>query len=285
MMVTRVGINAGSTTEAGFASTPGGRAFYVLERPESIRDFAVLVCSPLYSEHLRNNRREVLLSRGLAARGIPTLRFHYLGVGNSDGDTADATAQSMITDVTEMGGFLAEQVGVPVTTVVATRMGATLATHAKLDADTYALWDPVHNGASFVRDALRARMIMETKSGNTMTKAELDEMMERDGFVGIAGFPITKALRDSTADLKIPSDADHIRRLRVTIFRTGDMGGAERRALEGWATNLDRPMDVVSSNFDEGWWFHQNTNLLTPEESEESYRSTVDPTVEWIASQ
>ena len=284
MMATRVGINSGSTTETGYAPTPGGHVFYVLEKPDEIRADAVLICSPLYSEHLRNNRREVLLSRGLTAHGIPSLRFHYRGFGNSDGDSADATAQSMVEDIANMNAFLAERLDVAVSTVAATRMGTTLASHADLSADTYALWDPIHNGASFVRDALRARMIMETKSGVTMSSADLTEMMERDGYIGIAGFPVTKSLRDSTKDFKLPTGASHIKHMHVTIFRTGEMGGAERRALEVWAPDLAEPMTVVSSDFEEGWWFHQNTNLLTPEESEKTYRVTVDRTLDWIVN-
>ena len=284
MMSTTVTINAGSTTETGFASTPHGYVFYVLERPDNMSDRAALVCSPLYSEHLSNNRREVLLSRGLATHGIPSLRFHYRGVGNSDGDSAAATSASMIEDIRAMEGFLADRTGVPVTIAAATRLGATLAAHAGLSADRYALWDPIHNGASFVRDALRARLIIETKSGVTTSSADLTAMMERDGFVGVAGFPVTKALRDSTTDLKLPSGANGIRHLHVTIFRTGDMGSAERRALESWAPNLAEPMTVVSSDFEEGWWFHKDTNLLTTAQQEASYRTTVDRTIDWIVS-
>ena len=68
---TQVSLAPDFTTEAGFLETPRGRLFYVHDRPHRATSFSVLVASPILSEALKNNRREVLLSRSLASRGVP----------------------------------------------------------------------------------------------------------------------------------------------------------------------------------------------------------------------
>ena len=278
----QVELHPGSTTETGFLKTDSGYMFYVLERPHSAGDFAVLVCSPLYSERLKNNRREVLLTRGLAQQGMPTLRFHYLGTGNSDDNPNGPTVQSMVRDASRAADLLATQGGAPVTVVVGTRLGATIAAHADHGADYFAFWDPAMSGKSYMREVLRAHIIVAMKAGRTVSTSDLSKLMEDEGYVDVVGFAIRKSLSDSGQDFALPTDARNVRGLHTTLFRNSEIAKAEQRSLDRWATNLDEPMTVLNADFEEGWWFHQNTNLLTPDETELLDRRTMDTTAAWI---
>ena len=277
---THAELYAGSTTEAGFLETAAGRVFYVTERPHELAAFAVLIATPLFSERLKNNRREVLLSRALAAAGVPTVRFHYLDTGNSDDSPTGPTTESLIASTNAAAEHLAETTNLPIRAVVGTRLAATVLAHADHGAPYYSVWDPVHKGSSWLREVLRTRIIVAMKGGNTVSQSDLDKIMERDGEVDIVGFSINASLAESVKDFALPTDDQSIKALQVTLFRQSELGGAERRALEAWAPNLDSPMSVTN-DVEESWWFHQNTNLL-PDDIEETYEATVQRVAEWI---
>jgi alpha-beta hydrolase superfamily lysophospholipase len=118
---------ASSTTEeAGFFGAAPERMFggFVLPtRPAG----AVLISSSLYAEQARNYRREVILARALARRGIASFHYHYRGTGHSDGDAAALTFGSMVADAREAVGILRERVGDVSLGFIGTRLGGYVA--------------------------------------------------------------------------------------------------------------------------------------------------------------
>ena len=88
----------GSRAEACFVETERGALFMVTHLPAGPAQGAVVVCSPIQSELLKNNRHEVMLARRLASQGVAVARFHYIGTGNSDGEVGDVTIDGMAAD-------------------------------------------------------------------------------------------------------------------------------------------------------------------------------------------
>ena len=76
-------ISGTATTEVRYLGPEGARIITVTHRPAGPVRGAVVIASPIQSEYLKNNRREVLIGRELAERGIAVRRFHYRGMGLS----------------------------------------------------------------------------------------------------------------------------------------------------------------------------------------------------------
>src|SRR5262245_1310438 len=149
-----------STTElAGFLGADEDRLFGVFTQPSTEASGVVLMCSSLYSEAARNYRREVILARELAARGIASLRFHYRGSGYSDGDPATLDFRSMIMDAAEALTELRERYPSAPAACLGTRLGAFVSASLARSNPSMALllWDPVDSPAVIFQDVLKAR--------------------------------------------------------------------------------------------------------------------------------
>ena len=75
-----------------------------------------------------------------------------------------------------------------------------------------------------------------------------------------------------------------LRRLHITALNPRGLGKAALRAIEEWAGSLAEPPDLHHTTFDEGWWFHQDTNLLSPTIGEELNREVAHRTADWLAT-
>src|SRR3712207_4346225 len=81
-----------------FFGSPGEQMLATTHMPLGTPLGGVVICSSLRAEFETNYRREILLGRALADRGIAVHRFQYRGTGNSDGDARDVTFESMQLD-------------------------------------------------------------------------------------------------------------------------------------------------------------------------------------------
>jgi alpha/beta superfamily hydrolase len=194
---------ATSTIEmAGFltAETGSDRLFGSFALPPGDPTACVVISSSLYAESARNYRREVILARDLAVRGIASLRFHYRGSGYSDGDPAALTFPSMCADAARAVVHLRERCpGVPIG-YVGTRLGALVAATAARDSSPapMLLWDPVPGAAAFFHDAVKARraggMIADRQHGDA---AAGEDDPWATGYLDSLGYRLPVGLRDS----------------------------------------------------------------------------------------
>jgi alpha/beta superfamily hydrolase len=194
---------ATSTTEmVGFLGAEPGmdRLFGSFALPSGQPRACVLISSSLYAENGRNYRREVILARELAVRGIASLRYHYRGTGYSDGDPAAISFPSMCADAADALTQLSERCpGVPVG-YVGTRLGALVTASAARDSSRapVLLWDPVPSAAAFFQDAAKARraggMVSDRQQADG---AGGEEDPWATGFLDSLGYRMPVGLRDS----------------------------------------------------------------------------------------
>lgn len=121
---------------------------------------AVLICPPWGPEYQFSHRAIRVLARRISECGFHVLRFDYSGTGDSWGDTTEGALDVWDRDVAGATEELFRVSGEESITLVGMRIGAVLAMRAaaRVEADRLVLWDPVIDGAAWIReiDALDA---------------------------------------------------------------------------------------------------------------------------------
>jgi pimeloyl-ACP methyl ester carboxylesterase len=108
----------------------------------------------------------VNFARDLAQRGYPVLRFDYMGNGDSDGEFEESTLETMLSDTECAIGTLRQMaVGIETVNLLGLRLGATIAAlsaEQNRDVKKLILWEPIVNGASYMREMLRINLSTQT---------------------------------------------------------------------------------------------------------------------------
>ncbi|MBA2497882.1 MAG: alpha/beta hydrolase [Acidimicrobiia bacterium] len=193
---------SGTNDGVGYVQAPGGeRLFVVRHQPADAGPRAVVVCPSICNDFLVNYRREVVLARTLAGRGIDTVRFHYRGTGNSDGADEALSFDSMVDDLTTV----IERVVDPAAavTLVATRFSGVVAAAAaaRRGIARLALVEPTTGLDRFFKEAWRARHLRTLTASETsnVPAPDLHESLGRQGWVDILGFAVHQRLVASAA--------------------------------------------------------------------------------------
>lgn len=169
------------------------------------KNVAVVLCYPIINEYLRSHRAFVRLATQLAAEGFHVLRFDYYGCGDSYGEEDDGCllewAENLSTAVDELKqGCDAAHI-----CLVGLRVGATLALRAAAkrdDIDTLVLWEPVVNGADYLREIKRFHVDSAVVEGLPKTgKGRGDD----DRHLELLGFRIPDIMVDEFLDLDLLS--------------------------------------------------------------------------------
>jgi alpha-beta hydrolase superfamily lysophospholipase len=128
----------------GWLHLPAGRA---------PRRTAVVLCHPFGQEFVLAHRAFHGFARLLAEAGFATLRFDWWGTGDSQGDLEEARLETWTRDVALAMRTVRERVKCDDVALAGMRLGGTLAALAGADAPLAALllWDPVVDGATFLR--------------------------------------------------------------------------------------------------------------------------------------
>lgn len=257
-----------------------GDVFCVTHLPEGRATARVVICSPVYSEFLKNNRREVLLARRLAAGGLAVQRFHYRGTGNSGGDPAGLSLTSMTEDAKLAAARLSEAAGEGPIDVVSTRLASLVSTSITGSDSRIVMWEPVHQGKQYFRELTRALLILGVKHGEGRTAQDLEAEFTERGRLDIAGFAVARSLRDSVVSqaLEIPTGTGAVR--VVQLGRTTEA----RKDIVALATSAEkagRDATTTVLELEEAWWFHLDVNLLAAEDSTLD-DSLVDLTADWL---
>ena len=277
----------GSITEPGFFDTDTGSLFGVTHVPSTPTGFGVVVASPINNDYLKNNRREVLLSRRLAERGIAVQRFHYAGTGNSDGHAPDLTIGSMIADTEQAAVRLRERAGAERLLFMGSRMGALAAAGAASSHDApLALWEPITEGRKYFRELFRTMMIvgMNASDGDGASMSDIKEAFERDKTMDVAGFSVGWALHEDASTRKLGEVyGDGNAPVFLAQFREKAELKPEYAKLAAAWEEGGRKVTTHHVPFEEAW--HLFVFGFRAEEERQHSQDLLDTTVDWIAAQ
>jgi pimeloyl-ACP methyl ester carboxylesterase len=195
-----------------FFSAADRPLYGVFHAPAPGREGAPLVvhCHSVGVEQVTMYRNEVLAARRAAARGFPVFRWHGRGHGDSGGDFADVTLESLVEDAlaaADHGMGLARASGV---VWLGVRFGALVAAAAlarRADSRGLALWEPVHRPADYFRAQLRGMLFSMVAKGER-PDATVDQLMDRvrsEGRVDVHGYFLHRALVESVAGVELPA--------------------------------------------------------------------------------
>jgi pimeloyl-ACP methyl ester carboxylesterase len=115
----------------------------------------VVLCKPPGHEAQWLHRTYFVLAQQLAAQGVPTLRFDYLGSGDSDDRASEGAAFDLwLEGISSAVRYMHEIAGIEQVDLCGVRMGATLAALAaqSLEVDRLLLVAPVISGRAYMRE-------------------------------------------------------------------------------------------------------------------------------------
>jgi uncharacterized protein len=138
-----------------FLGHAGRRLYGVYHPAERVSRHGVVLCYPAVQEYSAAHGAFRRLAGMLARDGHHVLRFDYYGMGDSAGDSADATPLSSVEDVAQAAQELREFSGARELSLVGMRLGAAaalLASAAGLQVRQLVLWEPVILGKPYVRE-------------------------------------------------------------------------------------------------------------------------------------
>lgn len=140
--------------EAGWFSSDYGPVFGVLGHPVGGACMGAVLCPPVGIDLQSSYAAVRALSRDLNKLGVATIRFDYVGTGNSAGNFGDSQVATWLDGVRRANQVLLDA-GVETTVLVGLRLGANLAARASSGLSGLAglvLWDPYKDGSSFLRE-------------------------------------------------------------------------------------------------------------------------------------
>jgi hypothetical protein len=230
-------------------------------------------------EQLTGYRNEVLLARELAARGIPSLRFHPRGQGDSGGDESALTLRTLKDDVRAMAAELRRRSGVSRVIAVGTRFGALALGAAIAEGEpiaALALWEPVEKPADYFRGLLRGVLFSQVvqAQGSRRTMEDMTAALEREGQVDVHGYALHRALMDeASSDLISLLGRWSGPALLIQIDTRRALAPAHAALTESLGAR-GGPVESRTVHDDVAWPFLQNPAWENPE--------VVNGTADWI---
>lgn len=164
-------------------------------------DAGVVLCYPMGQEYIRSHRSLVRLAEFLSSAGFHVLRFDYYGCGDSAGGCCQGSIGQWVNDISTAvnelnGGYDLKRV-----CLVGLRLGGALAMMAgagRGDIDSIVLWDPVIDGAMYLRELIS---LHDKWLRGSFAKPQLDHKHGKQH--EILGFPMTDSIREELTDINL----------------------------------------------------------------------------------
>lgn len=185
-------------------------------------------------------RQETLAARAAAAGGFPVLRYHARGCGDSAGDAAAITLQTLVADARAAADEAKRRCGATRVVWVGVRFGAivaAMAAAARTDTAGFVLWEPISRPLDQFRGQLRGMLFSSVAGGKKpdATVEQLFERITRDGAVDVHGYLLHRELIESCGDTDLASAlqaaGDHPVQL-LQIQQRGRLAPAHAALLE-----------------------------------------------------
>jgi alpha/beta superfamily hydrolase len=277
----RIDERNGFSEEATFFRSGSQSVFGVLYRPHDTSLGGVVVCPSTDSEFAAYSI-DVATARMLASRGVAVQRFHYRGIGHSDGDPQDVSFETMRQDALVATERLVDETGVARVAFLGARLGGLIAASAVAEyrGSPLALIEPTVETARYFRDAWRATLIRDVKAGASTPRSGegLADALAHTETVDLLGYSMCRLLYESMAGRTLVSELeDHTRRvLLVQLGRSTSVRPdieAARAELRGRGCHVD--LETVVD--DVAWWFPPGAELERPRR-----RGLVNLTSTWL---
>lgn len=196
--------------EEPFFFESGGRPCYAVHHLAAGAAVGAVVVQVhgLGVEQITLYREEVLSARAVAATGVPVLRFHSRGHGDSGGDSGSVTLTSLVEDARAAADTARARTGAARVIWLGVRFGAlvaALAAGGRTDTAGFVLWEPVLRPADFFRAQLRG-MLFSKIAGGKKPDATVDQLFERiarEGSIDVSGYLLYRKLLDSARDASL----------------------------------------------------------------------------------
>jgi hypothetical protein len=273
-------VNADGGYRQDVAFTDDG-LFVVTVLPLGPPSACVLVCPPLADDLVRNYRREALLARGLAGRGVAVQRFHHRSTGNSLGDARHLGWSELLDDARAALALLLDRSGPVPVGFFGTRFGALTATAlaASRGGAPLALWDPVPDVGTYLRDVVRIERVVSLAQASDGA-ADDDE---GGASTALASRRVPHHLADdASAATSLASVADGAP-LGPTLVATlvSERGPRTTQRATAIVRSLASRVDVASYPGEASWWPLEGTE----ERSIGEAWPVVDETAAWLAAE
>lgn len=248
----------GRSVTVGLVGPPGQSLFTQLFTSAGAPEAGVVICSPLYSEATRNERREFLAGLEWARHGLATIRFHYRGWGQSEGNPESSTFESLVEDASRAAGALRKQAEVEQITFLGTRFGAIVAASASSDDETSALvfWQPTLSGEDFYREVFRARQMGYIARGVSIGgRSDAVQEIQQQGHVDVIGHRVNLAMFTSAHHRSIEEGVGDNRKILLVQMSARDQISAAYAEFIERLRNRGCEVSSATTPHDGSWWF------------------------------
>jgi alpha/beta superfamily hydrolase len=282
----RVDQEAGIVEEAEFFGSGADRLFGMRYLPASGSPMAgVVMCGPILAQFRAHYRNGTLLARALATRGVAVQRFHYRGMGNSDGEVANLDLSTMQEDAAAAGARLTEQIGSIPIAYLGVNVGAYPAAVASRPGHMLILDSPPPNGRHYFRNAVRAHAVyaMQRESKeNLTTEALLDQLRGGSRDVALLGCRLSLGLYETVVAASLVEEVGDSARPILMI----GLGEAESLRPEGERMRSELaekgfPVEVAVRDKIDPFWYVENS---APEDQPE-IPATAERITDWVQRQ
>lgn len=190
-----------------FLEERGRRYFAVRYLPgpgTAPRPVGIVQCHSFGFEQVSFRGLETAFARWAVRHGYPVLYVQGQGYGDSDGQFEDVRVATHVRDVGVALDRAPELLGMGSQVVAGVRLGAlagVVAAVGRPDVAALVLWHPVGDPKAYLTRMFRARAASLVVAGLAPgNRPGFRELLERDGFVDVLGYPI---LRDLFEEAKV----------------------------------------------------------------------------------
>lgn len=211
----------GRDTSVWFGGIDAPLAGWLAMPDDGVARGGVVLAPPVGREAHAARRALRELALELTGLGFATLRFDYLGTGDSAGDfDAPDRASSWIDSIATAVEYL-RATRVPGVSVVAMRLGATILSAAgarrDLGLDGCVLWDPCESGRSYLRELGALESLRRT-----------DVILDTSGAIETAEYVFSAELAAELRTWKLADHKPSSMGARVLVLTRGDRAVSER---------------------------------------------------------
>ena len=259
-----------------FVPRDGDRQLFTcLHEPDGAITGAVLICPSVLADFVSNYQREVHLARELAAAGVATLRYHPTGMGDSDGDPARVTLDTLSADAVWATDALRTMVGNVPIGFLGVRWGALAAVAAARAIAPppvpMVLIEPVADFRRFFREAWRSRAMSALAASDdpAAKKQKLVDVLSSQGFADIVGNVLHRPLYDSAENVDALGEFDGVIGETLVVQFRGKELRPELRAVVERLRAGGGAVDTATADVEESWWFRSGPRIILDPELNE----------------